>query len=163
MNSTSQNLMERDKVLDTNLIHTAFTELIGRKILGNKAWPDFYSLYDVEFQEAGVAARGCENSQFSKPQRHFKANGRGTTILYTVLLTVCPREEVCRAALAAGREWGQKRAHTEIWRLGTSGGALALAAGSMPHQCSVLSPKKSSVTLFRSHLILLCFYLFISS
>lgn len=73
--------------------------------------------------------------------RHFKekapsSHGSSTAILYTILLTVCPREEVCWAALAADREWGQNRAHTEIWRSGNRGGALGSAAGSVPHQCS---------------------------
>lgn len=65
MNYIGQNLMERDEVLDINLIHTAFTQLACREHLGNKAWPDFPSLYYMEFLEAGVAAGGCENSQFS--------------------------------------------------------------------------------------------------
>lgn len=106
--------------------------------------------------------------------RHFKekapsSHGSSTAILYTILLTVCPREEVCQAALAADREWGQKRAHTEIWRSGNRGGLRVARpwvlqqglchTSALQGECA-MSQKISLVTLLGSHLMLLCFYLF---
>lgn len=127
----------------------------------------------MEFLEAGVGVRGCENSRFSKPQRKisFKekeqsSHGSSTTILDTFLLTVCPREEVCWAAQGAEKEWGQRRVtptrllpqDLEVGQQWWSSGSCSKVCASqvLCKQSVPWSQTDSLVTFFRSHSCLLC-------